>query len=901
MSLEFEIQPSNSHIEKTANGIITEKLRNFFLTKNLELGENKTDTSQERGIDFYIEVFDKNNGYSREMLFLLQCKGTNIESKILKNTNIISFNMSLRHANYFYYQLSEPLLFFVCDIQSRNIYWYAVQLDQQLETKIFEQAKQGKESLQVKIPLENELNKENFERFLIDLDESRKIQLHKKREQLYRKANYDVVNKSIGAINIVEDIFNLLQMFEGINVFPKSIINNFKIFTGSEGSLYGETLTTDNEFLFDLLDNLEIKDDVFTLKNNEVNYAGTSDLQDKLRHILNFFRANWIMHVSWRGRGIKKTNNRICVHNLFTSKECNCERCSYNKLDFPRAIELLNSDINIPEIAFRLRKAYTYYLISDLEKSYKEHKKVIAEIDIKKSPGLYIISKYNLLQLKRMIDWGYFGDARQEILMELENETFAMDEILLPEYFLDIFKRIGENRFVNEALWDIDNKLNDIQKNWYSDQYGGSSTNSYAQNLIVEFLRAYNFVEYNHLIYNHYSDFETLVNKTLEGIFALYAINNPQSSKYEHFGYTIVDMWLFHADPKHIKHLLSKYRLKSLDMEFSDIEYTHLLEYMDNLINSATIIIENFKKKNYDHSDKIRKIIQNYLVIISVVNLSDNERNILLSKYLYLIETIGEWYFTSFEYLIVSFHNDTKIDKENLEKLINIQLVFNNTKGDVFSEAINAYIKNFTNASEIESSLKNILKIKSFTAEDFCSYDKYSNLVFIIDSLTNETRELIKKDLIAKLSEKFDGDLYYRFSIHDVIDFNESFFKNYCDLTPDYNVKRSGHEMLTGKKELKNYHLDRILNLIFHYDLQITPEIKALSKRALDKEYYDWIMDIDGFDYSKFNSYWILHYKTDSYFKRYRKSEKLKSELIASLKENYIEGVAKILINKLSN
>lgn len=901
MYLEFEIQPSNSHIEKTANGIITEKLRNLFLTKNLELGENKTDTSQERGTDFYIEVFDKNNGYSREMLFLLQCKGTDIESKILKKTNLISFNMSLRHANYFYYQLSEPLIFFICDIQSRNVYWYAVQLDQQLETKIFEQAKQGKESLQVKIPLENELNKENFDRFLTDLEESRKAQLHKKKEQFYRKANYVLVNKSIGEINIVEDLYNLLQMFEGINVFPKAVINNLKIFTGSEGSLYGETLTTDNEFLFDLLDNLVIKDDKIILKNNDVNYAVTSDLQDKLRRILNFFRVNWITHISWRGRGIKKNNNRICVHNLFISKECNCERCSYSKLNFPRTLDLLNSDIPLVENEFQLRKAYTYYLISDLEKSYNEHKKIITTVDIKKTPGLYIIGKYNLLQLKRMIDWGYFGDARQEILMELENETFAMDEILLPEYFLDIFKRIGENRFVNEAVWEIDNKLNEIQKSWYSDQFGGSSTNSHARNLIVEFLRTYNFIEYNHLIYNHYSDFETLVNKTLEGIFALYSINNPTSSKYEHFGYTIIDMWLFHADPKHIKHLLSKYRLKSLDMEFSDIEYTRLLEYMNNLISSASIIIENFKNKNYDHSDKIRKIIQNYLVIISIANLSDDERNTLLNRYLLLIETISEWYFTAFDYLIAFFHNDIKIDKENFKKLINIQLVFDNTKSDVFSEAINGYLKNFTNASEIELALKTILRIESFVTEDFCSYDKYSNLVFIINSLTNETKELIKKDVINKLNQNFDDSLYYIFSIHDIIDFNEPFFKYFCELTPDYNVKKSGHEMLTGKKELKNHHLDKVLNLIFHYDLEITPEIKALSTRALDIQYYNWIMDIDGFDYSKFNSYWILHYKTDSYFKRYRKSEKLKSEIIASLKEKYIEGVAKILINKLSN
>jgi hypothetical protein len=59
-------------------------------------------------------------------------------------------------------------------------------------------------------------------------------------------------------------------------------------------------------------------------------------------------------------------------------------------------------------------------------------------------------------------------------------------------------------------------------------------------------------------------------------------------------------------------------------------------------------------------------------------------------------------------------------------------------------------------------------------------------------------------------------------------------------------------------------------------------------------------MNIDYFDYSKFNSYWILHYKTESYWKAFRKSDKLKSEIIAGLQKKYIEGVANVLINKLN-
>ena len=897
MSVKTNNKPSNNHIEKDANGIITKKLRGLFLSKNFELGENKTDSSQDWGTDFYIEVFNKEKGNKREMLFLLQCKGISRKPKILKDENSFSFTMKLRHANYFFHELSEPLVFMVCDV-TEVVYWYAVQLDAKLKNKIIEQASSKKKTLQVKIPAENILNEDNFEKFLEDLYESKKAQLHKKREHLNSKASYDAVNKSFERLNVVEGILKVLEMFEGINVFPTSMINKIKIFTGESGSLYSETLSTDSEIFYDFIDNIEIRDQLFYLKNDNVDYANLPDFQDKIRHILNFFKVNWITHIAWRGKS-KKTSNRICVHNLFISKRCDCERCSYNRLNFPKVIELLNTEDESISSEYRLRRSYTYYLLSDFEKSFSELKKIISNVSVSKTPGIYIVAKYNLLQLKNLIKWGYFKDTRHEILRELEEETFALDEILLPNYFLDIFKRISENEFVNNAVWDIDSKLYEIQKNWRSDQFGGSSNNSHARNLIVEFLRAYNFVEYNHLIYNEYREFEVLVNKTLEGIFALYTINNPSSSKYAHFGYTIIDMWLFHAEPKHIKYLLSKYRLKSLNVEFSDIEFDRLNEYIINLINSAPIIIQNFKNENFTHNDKIKKIIQNFLLIIGVANLPNNEKNILLNRYLLLIETINEWHFTSFEYLEVFLNYESDVNLENLEKIISILISHDHYNHDVFTTTIDIYTQKFEDTLQLETSLKKLLKIEKFIANDFCERNKFSDLIFIINRLTKATKESIKSAILTKLNEKFESNLFYTFSIYDVLDFDESLMKKYFDLTPDISTRQTGSELLTGRKELKNYHLDKGINLMFHFDKEFTTEIRALSSRAIDKEYYDWIMNIDDYDYSNFNSYWILHYQTESHFKAYRKSKKLKKEIINSLKKKYIEGVATILINKL--
>ena len=895
--------PSNNYIEKTANDTITSTLRDLFISKNLELGENQTTSSQDWGTDFYIEVL--NSETRRELLFLIQCKGTTKNLNASKSKTF-SFQMSVRHANYFYYELSEPLMFMVCDIYKKNVYWYPVQLDKQMENKIIQQTKLGKKTLQVSIPYENILNVENFERFLTELEESRKAQIHKHKSRIKLKANYEVLKNNLQELNIIDAIDKLIDLFEGISVFPTYMISKMYPFTNgintnkSYSKVYSETLSTNNDAFFDFIDNLEVRENKFYLKDNNVEYANIENFQDKISRIMNFFNVNLIIHLEWTGASIK-SSKRICIHDLFISNECSCERCSYKKLNLTKTVELLSIKDNALNYNHRLRKAYTYYLMADLEKSYREYKSIISEVIINKNPGIYIVAKYNLLQLKNLVKNKHFGNTRHEILKELENETFVLDEILIPEYYLDIFKLIKENKFVDIAIWEIDNKLTEIQKLWLSDQFGGSSTNSHSRNLIIEFLRAYNFVEYNLLIYYEYREFEILVNKSLESIIALYSLINPKSSRYEHFGSTIIDMWLFYAESKHIKHLLIKYRLQSLNLEFENVVFEKLDLYITNLYSSETIIKDNFKDSNYTHNDKIKKIIQNYLLIISVVNLEADKKNILISKYLLLIETLDEWYFTCFDYLneFLNYKNDVSI--ENLEKIIGLMISHNHCQHDVFLSSVNLYIKKFEGTIQIENAVKKVLKIDNFNVEDFHDRNNFSNLIFIIQHLTYDTIEKIKNDIKIKLKENFDDDVYYNFSIYDIIDYDKDLFDKYLNLTPDYTTKQTGYEFLSGKVEQKNYHLDKVINLMFKYDLEFTPEIRALSSRAIDKAYYDWLMNINNFDYSEFNLYWILYYKTESYFKAFKKSEKLKSEIVLRLKDHYIEGIAKIFINKLSN
>jgi hypothetical protein len=883
---------SNRYIEKTANEAITSSLRNLFLLKDLELGENKTDSSQDWGIDYYIEVFNKET--KRELLFLIQCKGTNGNIN-LKKDNTFSFQISIRHANYFYYELSEPLIFFVCDIQTKKVYWYAIQLDHQLEDKIITQTSLKVDSLQVNISALNILNKENFERFLADLENSRKAQIHKNKIKINNTSNYDEIYKIGNELNIIDAFDKILDYYQGINVFPTHIINKILAFISRRTSLYGENLTTDNENLFNLFQNLSLKNNQLFLKKKKLRFEKVVDIQNKLHRIMEFFELNLITHIEWRGTHEKETT-RICVHDLFLSSKCQCERCTYKKLNLLKTEKILKTSLLNANFENKLKKAYCFFLMNDYEQAYSQYSSLLKEIRITDNPGTYIVVKYNLLQLKIHINNNAFSQNRSEILKELEDQNFILDEILMPGYFHDVLKLIKENRLVPDSILTADNTLTDIRNMWLNDQLGGSSSNNFDRTLIIDFLRTYHFIEYNLLIYNEYREFEILVNKMLEGIFALYSINNPISSRYEHFGYTIIDMWLFHGESRHIQKLIKKYRLKSLKLEFSNTVFKRLSSYISNLTASAKIIKQRFIEKNHSHNRKIARIIENYLLIISMIETDDESKNILLDKYLTLIEKLDHWYFTSFEFLHFFLDNVQNINSENLKKIIHLMITHERYTYDTFALAVDIYCEKFQNGRTLENELKSLFSITRFNPEDFCKRNKFSALLFIIPKLTKPTQNRIKNGILKRLHANFSKSIFYSFTVYDIIGYDSALFQKYIEDTPDYTKEPYSRGFLGSKKELRNYHLDKLISLVYKFDLEFTGEIRSLSSKAAGRDYYDWLMNIDNFNYQNFNIYWVLYNKTAYYLKAFRKSKILQVHLAAGLKENYIEGVAKVYL-----
>ncbi len=890
----------NREIQKNADDLLKGQLRELFKVNNLKLGENPSTEGEEKGIDFFFEVFNRTND-SHEFLFLNQNKGTDTELSPIKKKGHpeignFSFQLEIRHAKYFYFELGEPLVFTLCDINKGLVYWYAIQLDNLITERIEKQVNEETETLQIYISPENQLNAENFPLLLKDIDNSRGSQIRKHKEKFNFKSDYNSIKSKTEGLHIIDKVHKTIELFQ-LPVIPTNIIRSIPTMSGSyhKSYVYDSTFKTDNEDFFKLIGEIKLENgELKTTKDNLV-----ENQEEKLKVIVDFFKLNTIYHLEWNG---KKHKERICVHDLFIFGDCNCERCNYDRLDFAEAKSILEDSSNGKDDLEKLREGYTYYLLGDLKKSINIFKELNNDSQKQNNPIIYTVTKYNLIHLKRFLKYNYFGSDKHNIEKELDGVNFELDELFVSTYsphFLDFFNQFKNDAYFHNSFRKVDNLLTEIQKISFQDKLGSRYTNSKVSELRVDFLRALCFLEFNYVIFNSFHEYTVLANKVLEGFISLYTLKNPASSNYEEFDMTIIVMWLFHADFKQSNHLLHKYQLKSLTVVKDDKFYDKFKKYTNNLIKSSEYIKNSTTEKNYLFTDKIKHITSNMILILSRIDLNSKNINNLIKTLLDFIETMDSRSFLNDDavYQLINFQK--KIDKENVRRIISLLKKHNYIYSSAFSSSVKFYSEKATK-EEVKNFLIELLGTSDFSKDELLNVDDNAQAIgIVIGNLDDLTKNNIKKVITEELKLNFKAEFFYIFTIYEVIDFDKGLFNEFLESVPDDTKKDERAKSFIGDTWYYNFRLGQVINLMYHFNMPFNKEIRNLSEKTNSKNYYDWLMNLEEYDYTNFDVYWILKFKTDSYFKAFKKSEKLKAVIEKLLKVNYIEGVAKIYFNNL--
>lgn len=120
------------------------------------------------GWDYVVEVFRNNK--STGLLFNAQLKGSR-HTEYSADGTFVAQALKQDAADYLARQLRQPTFLFHADVNTKNLFWSAIQLDQ----KLLDALEQGKaKSLTVRIPTANILPA-GIDRFLVDLTQSQTV------------------------------------------------------------------------------------------------------------------------------------------------------------------------------------------------------------------------------------------------------------------------------------------------------------------------------------------------------------------------------------------------------------------------------------------------------------------------------------------------------------------------------------------------------------------------------------------------------------------------------------------------------------------------------------------------------------------------------------------------------
>jgi hypothetical protein len=581
--------------------------------------------------------------------------------------------------------------------------------------------------------------------------------------------------------------------------------------------------------------------------------------------------------------------------------QCGCVRCSYNNLDFYTSYNLLKNE-PYQSHTETMKHAYIHFQFGNFIAALKLFYYVYHK---SKSEGKYIlpfICLYNLKRLKQYIRGHHSAVDKEieEIINKVNRISLRTAKVAASHqspFIENITNWIADNEFFNDAHKNVIDVLEKIRDHYHSQIKGGFSNNSNYHILVSHFAELDQFLDQNFLIFNNYSDFEGVVDKLLEGLLMIHSFNKHQRSRIDFINeYLLLKIITFTKRETIIKfykrfHLLSL-RFRSQENSGPSFEELALKFFSDY---SKLKSISSEEKLTFFFWEKYHKIFDNILLILS---LSDKKIDLTaiasqLSKIIkdedfirkFEADSIADFLRTKgkyisdkvFQEIITACIDNPKLHSQQIFSAIKLQ-VSNHHKNLIINDEP-------TFAAVKEKFLEKCSRCNSFHRTDI--------LIKIIPILSDNLKKEIQQAIVELLKKDFQWDVYYLFAIYGFIDY-KLFYKKFLDQAPPPPNGKTIIRHPFNQGDASFNRLSEILNMSFKYNIDLNNEEHQKYKGI--SPYYDWLLDMESFNYKKFEPLWILEYQTVYYLRKIFKNKKVKEYLISFLKKTKHEHLSQLFI-----
>ncbi|MDR3594239.1 SIR2 family protein [Clostridium sp.] len=757
--------------------------------------------------------------------------------------------------------------------------------------------------------IENDIKKlfgDSFEKSLID----------KRGQHLHKFLRY--IKEYRVESNFVDDIFNKLKIFEGLNaIMPEDIINQLK----KEYKCFN------------------IKYNVLYINKEKCNYLNV--LQEKIKEYLNkndgISSEQALMEIIKQNKKIieifkilqKASIKAIQVSECTYTKEILLE--DYIKLDKDEYDRLLK-EFDFKELERRLhyylediqfdnneylylRKAYYLYRIGRCLESYMILKKISIQCYSNKKYLLWYIAIFNMKYLSGKLIHEQYTTGRnfelnfKKALDEIEKINLEEEVKKLPQNIQKKIKYISELISIdlfNQKIQEIQEIITEIKKDKSLLESGGDSYNENIYKLYYKIQTLNNFIQKNYLTIAHIKNISKIFSIFSEGIIVNYSVkgnsnkwfgDSPKVDKFDDFD---IEMMLNYTTNKELKSFIEENGINKLNVNKESIYY--LLTIFENLTKFNKIDIKNLSNiidnmltllSYSDISKQKFESIMNYCItllkmnVLTIENLenlnifivmiykNDKELVELNSLILFLKEYINRY--NSKELNIFSFDAVKNLLFLNICYICNEKEVSLDSENEI-RNFINTYLKDIK-AKTHEKDYKIEYIIANFLIPLLSIIEEENIKTNILDSI----KELIQYFKILKRPEVYLKIEYYVL-LRDILEIEYEEKKQFIiNLNQHFN-ERLEYEKKGGfsSNDYSKMYANMLMSLILEKKIEYDSVKDICSDIKNENNMFSFFAEPDSFDYNNFESDWLMEI-SDNSIKELAKNKTIVSKIISVL------------------
>ena len=496
--------------------------------------------------------------------------------------------------------------------------------------------------------------------------------------------------------------------------------------------------------------------------------------------------------------------------------------------------------------------------------------------------------------LYNQLGYYYYGKDKKWILDYIDD--IDLDEFVFKSYqdreTTEQILWIKESGFIRMASAQIDEELQKIRTSYRLSQNPQNSL----PNLYANLSYIYYYVRQNQIFYEIYQEYEELVTKSIDGLLACYKVQKCSfknrflrgSPIYTFkFDDLLLDLMVHNVRTQDLKELFKRYDINELEIATNDFP-SRVLNLLKSTSKVSQFIYRAKKKDNYFFSSRYGQLFANTFFLLSKikVRLEENwlsELPNLVIQFLRKEKNLPHFTLTSLNSLFLHKEISACFTAKELLSILNILLNKEFSRHSLFSSVIHALSQNHPNHK---------IKSKAFIQKVIDKHQRHekSNLLDYWRVCSKENQLAIKKVVENNLDSQFDFTLYFNAATNFMIDYKKHFPKA-IDFIYE-SIQTWNYEVVCDKAMPCDFTPNWFIQLL--YMLNIDTSESRLSKLANAHEYFNWLLNLESYDYAKFKLEWLLIYDVETYTNKFRSIPRLKRTIEKRLKSNYNAKIADI-------